>query len=122
MQCEATIYFGSQCSLTAARFRESRMVCGVHMQPRVKVRYIDDGFDRIGIYAAVMAKALGDDHGAPPAYLDGLAQLRHPATRHDDRLTNTTAPSNADDRTTGASRASKRPGPESKSGPGRPGR
>lgn len=32
----------------------------MHMLPYVKPHYIDDGFDRIGVYAATMARALVD--------------------------------------------------------------
>jgi hypothetical protein len=61
----------------APRDSASRNVCTLHSRPDVKPHYIDDGFDRIAIYAAVMARALGEDDDALPlsaAYLDMVAR------------------------------------------------
>jgi hypothetical protein len=78
LRCEALIYQGyvdgkHRCGRCATRFREGRQVCWMHGQPFVKAKYIDDGFDRVSIYAATMAIALGDDDSMSPmsiAYVD----------------------------------------------------
>jgi hypothetical protein len=49
LRCEALIYDGiNRCRRRATRLRDGRAVCGVHIQPIVKARYIDEGFDRVG--------------------------------------------------------------------------
>lgn len=53
----------SRCRKFATWFRDGRQVCTSHFR-RDEIEYAAESFDRVGAYAATMARALGDDGDA----------------------------------------------------------